>query len=141
MVKVNLGGVAVGREPLPAGKYLGKFVSFKNGKTKNGDFMFTCKCTVASDADGETEHAGRELYVNQTIMLPDPKNDKEGNLHFLKATLVSLGADASDLDTDIDTDAILRELIGNDVGLAVSIGEYGGRPSNNVNIVSADAWG
>lgn len=131
-IVVPLAGVATGFEPVPDDNYTGKFTSFKNGRTRETndpkiDFEFTI--------DEPAAYAGKKLFMTQSIIVEGEK----ANLHFLKETLVLLGADPADLEANIDTDEILKELRGNDVKMKVGHREYQNKVFNTVKLLSEDS--
>lgn len=139
MPVVNTAGVAVGFEALPEGDYQATFTSFKNDKSTVKDVGVVPSIRMQFTVDEPEEHAGKKLFMNQTLIATGEK----ANLHFLKKNLVDLGADPADLDAEIDTDDILNDLIGAKVTLKVTIRPYQGNNYNNVVIKSAgssDGW-
>lgn len=134
MPVVDLEGVAVGFQPMPAtDEVKAKLVGYKNKKTKNNDDMITLEFIV----DEPEEHAGFKLFSNQVIIPTGPKS----NLHYLKEALINLGADPDDVNANkLDTDKILDGLLTSEVRLKVGVRSDAGRNFNDVTILPQEGW-
>jgi hypothetical protein len=140
MPVVNLEGVSTGFEVLPEGKFRAVFARFKNGVSKARNATVSVEFVIN---DGE----GVELPDGTFKNLGGSKAFRtfaftDNSLWAFKKALIQLGMPSDDprLNTVIDSDEVLGELVGAEVMLAVTAAEYDGKPSNNVEIVDDLSW-
>lgn len=133
MVKVNLKGVQVGFKVYEDGRYPAVLTSFKNTKTKKGEDRVMATFTFKGGAfDGQKISTGYNLG-------PD-------SLWAFKTDMVNAGVDPAELEDEaIDTDDVLKALIGQEVLL--DVGHHpdptnANKVYNDVRIIEmdADAW-
>lgn len=134
MPVVNMEGVPVGFQPMPdTDGVIAKFTGYLNSKTKNGDDSIRLEFTV----DEPEEHAGHKLFLNQTVIPSGPK----ANLHFLKETLVLMGAEPEEVESPtLDTDKVLDKLLTGEVKMNVGHREWNNRIYNDVTLLPNDSW-
>jgi hypothetical protein len=128
IIKIDLEGVSEGREwpVLDAGTYLAKIVSIESGKSKAGNPMLTWTFSVS-------DHPG-------TLRMWTALDAK--SLWKIKGIFSNLGYSV-DGELDVDTD----ELVGREVAIEVTVGDWNGSPTNNVDDVKdaaaagTDNWG
>lgn len=140
MPVVNLEGVSTGFDLLPEGKFPANFTRFKNGKSKANNLTVSLEFTLATGAeamlpDGSVKNlAGSKAF--RTFAFTD------NALWAFKKCLIQLGMPSDDprLESQLNSDEVLAELIGAEVTLAVTVSEWEGKPSNNVDIVDDLSW-
>lgn len=112
MPRVDLKGVKTTFELVPDGDYEGMFTEFKNLKIKGGDNKGKDMVahTYVITEDGEWK--GRKLFKNYPLT--------EAALWSWKGDAITMGADPEELETELDTDDVLRGLMNNSVKLRIS---------------------
>lgn len=137
---IDLEGVSTGFELLPPGKYRANFTAFKNGVSKAKNPTVSVAFTIQEGEgvdlpDGTFKNLGGSKAFRNFAF-----TDK--SLWAFKKSLIQLGMASDDprLNARIDSDEVLSELVGAEVVLAVTVGEYEDKPTNNVEIVDDLSW-
>jgi hypothetical protein len=129
-IKVNLAGVATEMAPLPKGRYLCNVFSIE-AKTaqSSGNPMLQWVFKVSPDHP-DSEYVGRQLYHN-TVLTREA-------LWNLKRTLIALGDDPSDLDTEVDVEP--DDYLGRECVIEVTHRMYQGEPRPQISrVLPSDA--
>ena len=131
-IRVNMKGIPTGFESVrDVGTYTGTFVgvtwkaSSKEEGAWNGSLRFT--------ATSPDNYAGKTIFVNN--------NTTEQGLPFLKQTMVRMGVDPDALEDDsADLDALLKDCVGSEHYLRITLGEgeYNGHPNVNVQVMDPE---
>lgn len=115
-------------KPLPADTYNAIFEAYELKDGPKGQY-YDLKFEV-QDEDPEVQ--GRTLHSNRSIA---PQS-----LWAFKLACIAMGADNSVFEDEFDTDELLESLLHNAVRLKVTVGEYEGRPTNNVQRILAPSF-
>lgn len=127
-MKVSTQGVATGFEPLPADIYRAALLKYIEKRSKAGFPAFNTEWTVISNAAGEDKYEGRKLFISGSL--------QAHALFTIKRIGVALGVgdDVLEDPEGWDPAEILPDFYSNEVELLVTMSEYNGKPSNNVDV-------
>lgn len=118
---------AANRDPLTQPKYRAVVTKAKFGLSKTSnqpkvDFEFLIKSDVVSEDS-------RKLFMSPSA--------QPNSLWKLKEIYVAMGIDPEALEASVDIDSINADVIGVEVMLEVSTGEYLGKPKDNIDSVKS----
>lgn len=129
-VVVNLEGVKTSLEPIPDGVYDARFTKreFKMSKAKQPKVVLEY---VFNEDQGEGI-AGRKAFLECSL--------QPQALFKVKRTLVHMGTDPDELETQIDLEAMFDALIGSEQRIKVSHHVYNDSVHNDFDVAVPDSW-
>lgn len=129
MAKINLSDVGEFKA-MPAGTYRAALTGFELKQSKTGNDYIKAEFTIQDD-----EFSGRKQWKNYSL-LPQ-------SLWVMKSELVKMGCDVDLLNDPegIDPEEIFAGMIGAMCKISISVRQYNGKDTNNIEKVDTDTGG